>query len=213
MRVAKLCINGVNHIGLLLHLVDDAVIVSNSVDDKYLSIFDCKIERVSSELVTPYILEAPDYVILSKNAPDDIIKVVQKYYDVKLVDSVENLLGNVFLVGKNEILFSSAKKRDVELVVKLMDLPARRVKLHYSIGSIVKTYRDKALASQDLSDKVLDLIKEALGVKSFDVASVNFGSPYLRYGIELNDDYLIVGELTTGHELVRIEEFFFGTNP
>ena len=208
MRVFKLSINEVDHIGLFLHLLDDVLIASKFVDNKYLKVFDCKIERVDSELITPYFVEADDRILISKRAPDSLIKTIEKYKDVVLLDTVSNLLGNVFLVGKNCVLYSSAKKRDVESIVKVMELPAKRLKSEYNLGSVVKIYKDKAMASQLLSDRQLDVIKDCLGVRDFDIGSVNLGSPYLRYGIELNDNYLVVGERTTGHELIRIEEFF-----
>jgi len=208
MKVLKFSIDGVDHIGLFLHLFDGVLLTSKLINTKYLDKFDCKIERINSELITPYFIEFEDKVFVSKRAPDDLINTLKKYREVVTLDTVSNLIGNLFLVGKNGILYSSAKKKDVTSLVKYLELPAKRLRSEYNLGAVVKIYKDRAMASQLLPDKQLDIIKECLGIKNFDIGSVNFGSPYMRYGIEINKDYLIVGERTTGHELVRIEEFF-----
>jgi len=208
MRVMKMNINGIVHIGLLLHLFEDFVVVSNSVNDKYLKDFDIKIEKVNSDIVGPYILEWEDKIIMSKKSPKDLIESISKYKDVILVDTKANLLGNLFTIGNNGIIFSKASKKDVELLVDLTGLPAHRIRTGYLTSTLIKIYNNRAMVSQLLPDRVLDKIKEILGMEKFDVGSVNFGSPYLKYGIEINKDYLIVGDMTTGHELIRIEEFF-----
>jgi len=68
-------------------------------------------------------------------------------------------------------------------------------------------YNNKLLISQELNDKIIEKVKEITGY-SLDIGSINFGSPYLRYGIEINKEYLIIGKYSTGHEIVKVEEFF-----
>ncbi|HIP89969.1 MAG TPA: hypothetical protein EYH22_00220 [Candidatus Nanopusillus sp.] len=208
MRVMKMNIDGIVHIGLLLHLFEDFVVVSNSVNDKYLKNFDIKIERANADIVGPYILEWEDKIIVSKRSPKDLIECINKYKDVVLVDTKANLLGNLFTIGNNGIIFSKASKKDVETLVNLTGLPAYIVKTEYLTSTLIKIYNNRAMVSQLLSDRILDKIKGILGMEKFDVGSVNFGSPYLKYGIEINRNYLIVGDMTTGHELIKIEEFF-----
>jgi len=196
---------GSSFIGLFFHLFEDFGIFSKKAEDLDI---DIKKEFISYPIVTPFFIEYENKIIISKNAPKEIIEVMKKHFDIFLVNTVENLIGNLFFIGKDSILYSIAHKRDVEEMERVLGLKSYRIKIDYYLGSIIKSYNDKVLVAQNLSDKIIEKIRNKISPKKFDIASVNFGSPFLRYGIEINKDYLIVGDRTTGHEILKIEEFF-----
>jgi len=205
MRVLKAEVNGSPFIGLFFHLFEDFGIFSKKVEKLDI---DIKKEFVNYPIVTPFFIEYEDKIIISKNAPKEIIDVIKKYFDIIMVDTVENLIGNVFFIGKNNILYSTANKKDVEEMERVLGMEAYRIKTDYYLGSIIKSYDNKVLVAQNLSDKTIEKIRNKILPKKFDIASVNFGSPFLRYGIEINKEYLIIGSKSTGHEILKIEEFF-----
>ncbi|MEM1684226.1 MAG: hypothetical protein QW184_00365 [Nanopusillaceae archaeon] len=205
MRVMKVGVGEYPSIGLFFHLFEDFGIFSEKAKDLDINI---KKEVVDFILVTPFFIEFEDKIIISKESPKSLINVLEKYFDLIIVDTIENLIGNVFFISKNCILYSKAIKKDVEILKEKLQLPAYKVKTEYYLGSIIKYYDGKLLVAQNQSDKVLDYIKEKANPKKFGIATVNFGSPFLRYGIEINKEYLILGNKSTGHEVVKIEEFF-----
>ncbi|MGC9079127.1 MAG: hypothetical protein ACP5G1_00100 [Nanopusillaceae archaeon] len=195
-------------IGLLMHLFDDFVISSKSIESNIKKLnLDLKIYTLDIPIVYPYFIEFEDKIIIAKNSPEELKDLLRKFFDLIEIDVIENLIGNVFLIGKNGIIYSRAKIEDVELISKKLGLPAYKIKSKYYIGSISRVHKNKLLISQEEKESNINKIKEITGYK-VETGSVNFGSPYLRYGIEINKDYLIVGKYSTGHEIVRIEEFF-----
>ena len=154
-----------------------------------------------------------DFLIASKNEKNNIERMnidIKKYYIESPIVSpyfIENLIGNIFLIGKNGIIYSYGKDKDVKKISEKLSLPSYRIKTKYLFGSISKLYNNKLLISQELSDKIIEKVKEITGY-IIDIGSINFGSPYLRYGIEINKEYLIIGKYSTGHEIVKVEEFF-----
>jgi len=205
MRVLKLNVMGSPFIGLFFHLFEDFGIFSQRARDLDI---DIRKEYVSYPIVTPFFIEYGDKIIISKNAPREIIETLGKYFDLILVDTRENLIGNLFFIGKDAILYSIAIRKDVEEIERVLGMSSYRIKVDYYFGSIIKSYRDRILVAQNLSDETIDMIRERVASRKFDVSTVNFGSPFLRYGIEINKDYLIVGDRSTGHEIVKIEDFF-----
>jgi len=198
-------IEGSSSIGLFFHLFEDLGIFSEKAKDIDI---DIKKEFVNYPIVTPFFIEYEGKIILSKSSPKEIVEVMKKYFDVILVNTVENLIGNLFFIGKESILYSIAYKKDVEEMERALGMRAYRIKSDYYLGSIIKEYKGKILVAQNLPDETIEEIRSKISPKKFDLASVNFGSPFLRYGIEINKDYLIVGDRTTGHEIIKIEEFF-----
>ncbi len=197
-------IDAIPSIGLYFHLFEDFMIRNEKI---YIKDIDIMEYEIKVDIITPYILEFGDNIIVSKNTPVELLNILKKHFDVIEVNTVSNLLGNLFIIGKDYILYSYARKQDIELLEKVTGLKSIRIKSRFLIGSISKLYKDKLLVSQELSDEVINKIAEYSGY-NVGIGSVNFGSPYLRYGIEINKNYLFVGKNTTGHEIVNIQNFF-----
>ncbi|MGC9133053.1 MAG: hypothetical protein ACP5GJ_01440 [Nanopusillaceae archaeon] len=195
-------------IGLVLHLFDDFMITSKKEEKNIEKMgIDIKKYYINSTIISPYFIEYEGKIFISKNSPEELKNILKEKFDIVEVDTIENLIGNIYLIGKNGIIYSRGKEKDVELLSKKLSLPAYKIKAKYLIGSISKVYKNKLMISQELNDKIIKKIEEITGYK-IDVGSINFGSPYLRYGIEINKDYIIIGKYSTGHEIVKIEEFF-----
>ncbi|BFI73575.1 hypothetical protein YN1_5620 [Nanoarchaeota archaeon] len=197
-------------IGLILHLFDDFLIANIKEKNKIEKLgIDMNKYYIDSPIISPYFIEYDGKIIISKNSPDELKKILKEKFDLIEINTIENLIGNLYIIGKNGIIYSKGKEKDVEILSKVLSLPAYRIKMKYLAGSISKIYKNKLLISQEIDDKIIEKIGEISGYK-IDIGSINFGSPYLRYGIEINKDYIIIGKYSTGHEIIKIEEFFSG---
>ena len=208
MIVKKADYISIPSIGIVMHMFDDFLIASESEKNNIERMnIDIKKYYIESPIVSPYFIEYNNGIIISSNAPEELKKILKNHFDIIEIDFIENLIGNIFLIGKNGIVYSYGKEKDVKKISEKLSLPAYRIKTKYLFGSISKLYNNKLLISQELNDKIIEKVKEITGY-SLDIGSVNFGSPYLRYGIEINKEYLIIGKYSTGHEIVKVEEFF-----
>ena len=208
MRVKKADHISVPSIGIVMHMFEDFLVASESEKNNIEKMnIDMKKYYVELPIITPYFIEYDNKIIISSNAPEKLKEVLKKHFDIVEIDFTENLIGNIFLIGKNGIIYSHGKEKDVKKISEKLSLPAYKIKTKYLFGSISKLYNNKLLISQELSDKIIEKVREITGY-IVDIGSINFGSPYLRYGIEINKEYLIIGKYSTGHEIVKVEEFF-----
>ncbi|MFZ8800643.1 MAG: hypothetical protein ACO2ON_00465 [Candidatus Nanopusillus sp.] len=208
MRVKKADRISIPSIGIVMHMFEDFLIASESEKNSIEKMnIDIKKYYIELPIITPYFIEYDNKIIISSNASGKLKEVLKKHFDIVEIDFMENLIGNIFLVGKNGIIYSHGKEKDVKKISEKLSLPAYKIKTKYLFGSISKLYNNKLLISQELSDKIIEKVREITGY-IVDVGSINFGSPYLRYGIEINKEYLIIGKYSTGHEIVKVEEFF-----
>jgi len=208
MIVKKADYISIPSIGIVMHMFDDFLIASESEKNNIERMnIDIKKYYIESPIVSPYFIEYNNGIIISSNAPEELKKILKNHFDIIEIDFIENLIGNIFLIGKNGIVYSYGKEKDVKKISEKLSLPAYRIKTKYLFGSISKLYNNKLLISQELNDKIIEKVKEITGY-IIDIGSINFGSPYLRYGIEINKEYLIIGKYSTGHEIVKVEEFF-----
>jgi len=208
MRVKKADHISVPSIGIVMHMFEDFLLASESEKNNIEKMnIDIKKYYIELPIITPYFIEYDNKIIISSNAPEKLKEVLKKHFDIIEIDFTENLIGNIFLIGKNGIIYSHGKEKDVKKISEKLSLPAYKIKTKYLFGSISKLYNNKLLISQELSDKIVEKVREITGY-IVDIGSINFGSPYLRYGIEINKEYLIIGKYSTGHEIVKVEEFF-----
>jgi len=208
MIVKKADYISIPSIGIVMHMFEDFLVASKSEKNNIERMnIDIKKYYIESPIISPYFIEYNNGIIISSNAPEELKNILKNHFDIIEIDFIENLIGNIFLIGKNGIIYSYGKDSDVKKISEKLSLPAYKIKTKYLFGSISKLYNNKLLISQELNDKIIEKVKEITGY-ILDIGSINFGSPYLRYGIEINKEYLIIGKYSTGHEIVKVEEFF-----
>ena len=208
MIVKKADYISIPSIGIVMHMFEDFLIASKSEKNNVERMnIDMKKYYIESPIVSPYFIEYNNGIIISSNAPEELREILKNHFDIIEIDFIENTMGNIFLIGKNGIVYSHGKEEDARKISEKLSLPAYKIKTKYLFGSISKVYNNKLLISQELNDKIIEKVKEITGY-TLDTGSINFGIPYLRYGIEINKEYLIIGKYSTGHEIVRVEEFF-----
>ena len=208
MIVKKADYISIPSIGIVMHMFEDFLIASKSEKNNVERMnIDMKKYYIESPIISPYFIEYNNGIIISSNAPEELREILKNHFDIIEIDFIENTVGNIFLIGKNGIVYSHGKEEDARKISEKLSLPAYKIKTKYLFGSISKVYNNKLLISQELNDKIIEKVKEITGY-TLDTGSINFGIPYLRYGIEINKEYLIIGKYSTGHEIVRVEEFF-----
>lgn len=206
MIIRKIEINGSSSIGLFFHLFEDFAICKKGIKID----IDLPVYYVDSPIITPYFAEYEDKIVLSKDSPKDLKEILNKHFDIVELETKTNLIGNIYLFGKEYFIYSYSIKKDNEIIENKLGIKGIKVKIKYPIGSISKIYNNRLLIGSIVSENTINKIKKYLtNIEKISTATVNFGSYFLRYGIEINKDYLFVGKNSTGNEILNIEDFFF----
>ncbi len=116
-------------------------------------------------------------------------------------------LGNIMLVNnKAAIVHPDMSVRDVEFIKKFLnvnEVVRREVGKFVTVGSIAVVNDFGGLIHPDVTDSVVQEVSKVLGVQ-LDIGTVNFGVAFVRTGLVANNYGAVVGERTTGPEIMRI---------
>jgi translation initiation factor 6 len=126
----------------------------------------------------------------------------------KIIDSDLTALGNNILVSDKTIIINPDYSAKTEK--KLKEIFNAEVKRWYikgirTIASLIRANRNGAVISELIPFKKQENLKILLGVKNIESTTVNFGNPIISSGIVLNDKGIIIGNRTTGPEIMNIE--------
>ena len=110
-------------------------------------------------------------------------------------------MGNNIVISKNKCLINPEFEDNIlkEFKVKKM-----KIQEHNVVGSCVVANKNGCLVSREAEDKELKEIGKTLDLKA-EIGSVNRGNPYVKSGIIVNSKGYIIGGMTTGVEVMRIE--------
>jgi len=212
IMIIKTNFNGSPHIGIFTICNEDFAIVPKSASSDYekqlkevldvdiikTNIADANFLGIYSAMNSKKIL-VPDIIGKSE------LKTLKEHLlEVIIVGGKYNAIGN--LVAMNDHGTICTKEIGSELK-KYIKVKACNIADNEVVGSVVCANNDGFIAHRDATDEDLKLIEKELKVKG-EVGTVNFGDPYVKCGIVLNSKGILVGELTSGPELNRIDDIF-----
>jgi len=156
-------------------------------------------------------------LILSKLVTDEelslIKKLVKEEVNVMVIRNVkESAIGNLILANDKAAIISPLLPRtlcreiqdvlDVEVII-------RAISGFPLVGSVAVVSNKGLLVNPLIKEEEIEELGDIFGVKA-DVGTVNRGNIFLRSGIVVNSKGGIVGSETTGPELMRLHQVFFG---
>ncbi len=153
-------------------------------------------------------------LILPKIVEDNEKEKIKKEFrelgldvNVSVLKSKYTALGNLIICNDrgaiiSELIKSSRKTIEDVLGVEVVVASIAESKLP---GSFCVATNRGFLLSNNGSEQDYELLKDVLKVDG-DIGSVNFGSIFVRSGIIANSNGYLVGEMTTGVEIARIDD-------
>jgi translation initiation factor 6 len=148
-------------------------------------------------------------IVLPKIATKEEIENLKMLgLNVLVLSTKETALGNLILCNDKGCLISDALRRFKKEIADCLNCevePARIAGLSI-VGSLAIASNKGCLCHFNTSEEEAKLIEEILKVK-VDVGSVG-GSPFVKSGIIVNSNGVLVGENVSGPELDRIFEVF-----
>lgn len=218
-HVDKLSINGDPNVGLYAIATDKFCIVGKSVSQKL-------VKRLEEVLKVP-VIQANIYgtgflglfvaatsktvlvpaVIFERELKE--LKVALKgLAEVKILNTEHTALNNNILNNdKVAILspeFSKQEVRDIEKALKVKVLQTSLADLEVP-GSAGVISNKGAIFNPNLKDKEIKQIEKLLNFE-IGLGTVNMGSPIVSSGLIANSNGFIIGDLTSGYEISRVDE-------
>lgn len=148
-------------------------------------------------------------VVVSKHCTEKETDALKKAgLEVGVIPDKYTAMGNLILLNDNAAIASDVfSKKAVKIMEDALDceVAVRKLGDYKTIGSLGVATNKGALLHPLLREEELDWVEAVLGVK-VDIGTVNRGVGFVRTGLIANSKGILIGDVTTGPEIVRIED-------
>jgi len=160
-----------------------------------------------TRLMGPMTVMNNNGILLPSTVSDEEIQILkQTGLNVERLKSKFTAIGNLISANDKGAIVSNLFKGEVNQDIKdTLGVPIQTMSIggFIQVGSMVVATNAGAIVHPKANDAEISRISEILQVEA-EPATVNGGSPYLSSGIIANFSSVIVGNLTTGPELIMI---------
>jgi translation initiation factor 6 len=160
-----------------------------------------------TRLIGPMTVMNNNGILLPYTVSDDEIRILkQTGLNVDRLKSKFTAIGNLISANDKGALVSNLFKGEADQNIKdILGVPLQTFSIggYVQVGSMIVATNAGAIVHPMANDSEISRISEILQVEA-EPATVNGGSPFLSSGIIANFSSVIVGNLTTGPELIMI---------
>ena len=160
-----------------------------------------------TRLMGPMMVMNNNGILLPYTVSDDEIRILkQTGLNVDRLKSKFTAVGNLISANDKGALVSNLFKGEADQNIKdILGVPLQTFSIggYVQVGSMIVATNAGAIVHPIANDSEISRISEILQVEA-EPATVNGGSPFLSSGIIANFSSVIVGNLTTGPELIMI---------
>jgi translation initiation factor 6 len=160
-----------------------------------------------TRLMGPMTVMNNNGILLPYTVSDDEIRILkQTGLNVDRLESKFTAIGNLISANDKGALVSNLFKGEADQNIKdILGVPLQTFSIggYVQVGSMIVATNAGAIVHPMANDSEISRISEILQVEA-EPATVNGGSPFLSSGIIANFSSVIVGNLTTGPELIMI---------
>ena len=209
------------NIGLYTLVNDNHVFLPNGfAKSKAKNLSDyLKVECVFTSMANTRLLGAMTVVnnqgvLLPSNASPHEYEHLKKSTDlnVDVLDSKYNALGNLICANdKGAIVSPMIPKEKVKKIEDVLGVEVIQKKIagYHQVGVMVVATKHGGVIHPETDDEDIKTISDVLGV-NIEPATINGGIPYVHSGILANNQAVVVGNLTTGPEIMMLTRAFSG---
>ncbi len=219
--VDRVRVLGSPHIGTYMVVTDSLALVPRGTDSELrrkikevLSVEDIvEISIAGTALIGIFAVASGKKVVVPSIVKEEEVEEMRSLgLSVDVVDTSNfNALGNVVLHNSRAAIFHP--ELDKEVVTQIATALSLRTYTHSpvagipTVGSAAVVTDRGGLVHPNANDEELKRLSELFGVE-LDVGTVNFGIGFIKSGLVANNYGVLVGELTTGPEIVRVMKAF-----
>ncbi len=219
LEILKLRIKGSIHVGVYVFANDYIGFIppglTSSEKEAIMEILDIELVETKiaeTDLVGVFVAGNNNGVILPRNILDDEIERLKPFlvkHDLNMYISraKHTAMGNIVLANNRAAVIGKIlEKHEAQKIAETLGVEyVTRDLMYLNIPGSIAVVTDKGgLVHPDISDDELRFLEEFFKV-NFERATVNAGIPFIKSGIIANNHGIIVGEETTGPEILRIK--------
>ncbi len=220
MEIDRLSVKGSPHIGVYIFANDAVAIVPPGLTghEKEIIANTLEVEEIievkvaDTELIGVMVAGNNNGLVLPRNILDNELEELERKLsrhglNIYVSRSRYTAMGNIILANtRYGIAGSVIEKQELQRIKDAMGLEDLIVKdiLYLNIPGSLGVVTDKGgVVHPDLSDEEVMFLEDFFKV-GFERATVNAGIPFIKSGLIANNHGVIVGEKTTGPEILRI---------
>lgn len=214
MHALKTTFNGNPNIGLYGFATDSYCLLSPAIPKKItekikqvLKVPLYKINIAGTDLIGALCTGTSDILLLPEiTREEELIQLEKHKINYKIIKTKLTALGNNIII-KDNICFvnSDFDQQTIEQLEKLkLTVTKGKIAKVPTVGSCSIITQKGCLLHRDASESDIKRIEKLFNT-DLDIGTVNMGNPYVHSGIIANSNGYIIGGLTSGHEIVRIE--------
>ena len=221
MNIEKLTIFGTDNIGIYIFTNDKYTIVPKNIDintiNKIQAVLKTEIIQVTiakSFLIGIFVAGNNDVILLPKNTEEDEIKKIKEIardVRVEVLDIKPTALGNIILTNSYGALvypeITNVEFKKIKDALGIDNIEKGTIANIITVGSVGVVTNKAGLVHIDTTEEEIQRLSNLFKVK-IDTGTVNFGSAFIHSGLVANKNGVLVGESTTGPEILRIQRAF-----
>ena len=151
-------------------------------------------------------------ILLPRTSSQQEIAYLQKStgLNVKILDTKHNALGNLICVNdKGGIISPIIEKEFVKEIEDVLDIEViqKRIAGFHQVGAVMEANNLGGVIHPEADEEDIKNFSNILGV-NIEPATINGGIPYVSSGILANSNAVVVGNLTSGPEIMMLTRAF-----
>jgi len=215
MALERARIFGNPNIGIYVFANNKLALVPRGIDSRVkrkiaeiLSVEVLEVSIAKSSLIGVFVAGNDRSVLIPRIAEEEEIEYMKSIgIPISVIDTTYTALGNVVLSNNRAaMLHPEIPSKDVEKIVKALGVEKWKkgtIAGVPTVGSAAVITERGGVVHPDVSDTELEELRKFFGV-FVDTGTVNFGIAFIKTGLVANNVGALVGERTTGPEIMRI---------
>ena len=207
------------NIGIFLRSNDSHVLIPQGLSKnkvniikKYLDVSSLTTSIGGSHLIGALTAMNNNAIMVSKLTENYEIKKIEKQTGLNVVklESKFTAIGNLIAANdKGAIVSTLLTEKNVKQISESLQVPVKKMNISSInlVGALINATNKGAIVHPGITEKEISIVSEVLKV-NVEPATVNSGTPYVSSGIIANSKNILVGNQTSGPELLILSKAF-----
>jgi translation initiation factor 6 len=151
-------------------------------------------------------------ILLPRTSSPEEIANLRKQTDlnVKILDTKYNALGNLICANdKGGIVSPVIEKEYIKEIEDVLDIEVMQKKVagYYQVGAVMQANNLGGIIHPEADEEDIKKFSNILGI-NIEPSTINGGTPFISSGMLVNNNAIVVGNLTNGPEIMMLTRAF-----